>query len=346
MRLDVCLTGSFDKSPAKMRLSEKDRRIIAWIEFRPFATADEIARALRMKSHQVAYALRRLLDAKVIKLAPIIDLWRLGYQDIGIFFSLLPSTGEKRQKAVKALLQLPGLAWLGSFLGQYEFGAVVFCKHPGELRSFLTDFEKRFGTLISTWTVAPRVSFTAFNRGYLNGTPAQVAFTFSYSAADQLTVRNQEMETLKALANRDISSFRDLAREIGVPNSTFEERKSSLQARGIVKGFHYVVDSNALKAHAIKLLLTIHGKSGLLHDSLLAFAGKFGGITEIVEVFGRWDFEVTVELFEMRNLPDLIGGLHLATKGQISNIEILTHVEDLHFSLCPIGLSQEFQVRR
>lgn len=318
-----------------MRLSERERTIIGYVETRPFATASAIAKALKMRPHQVSYAFRSLVERGVLRLAPVINIWRLGFHDIGVFFSLLPCTKAKRDKLIRSFIEVQGLAWLGSLVGQFEYGAVFMCRHPAEIHSRLADFEDEFGPLIASWSVAPRTSFVGLNRGYLTGKPSEACITFSYSATDQLIISDTDVRTLEMLANKHYTSFRELARSAGVSYSTFDERKSSLQRRGVVTGFVYLVESEALEVHAVRLLLTSSNKSHGLHLALLNFAKEAGNILEVARTLGRWDYEILVELSNLQLLSDVIGGLHRATNGCITNIEVLTHAQDLHFSLYP-----------
>ena len=61
-----------------MRLSDKELAVLASAEFRAQDPIENLRKDAGLKDHTVRYALRRLLERKVIHPTPFINLHRLG----------------------------------------------------------------------------------------------------------------------------------------------------------------------------------------------------------------------------------------------------------------------------
>ena len=118
-----------------MKLNEKEAKILASVEWAADKQLSEIAKETGYQEHTVRYYLRRMEEAGVIERVPFMDLSSLGYQYVGIFFSIgLPP--EKVPDALKSLTALPEVVWLAELGGDYQFGLGLCVQHVSHVQNF------------------------------------------------------------------------------------------------------------------------------------------------------------------------------------------------------------------
>ena len=88
-----------------MRLSIKERQIVALAALAADSSATEIAKKLRLPLHQIHYLVKKLTEAGIIRKVWVIDTFRLGFTRYNIFFSLNSVQQKTRASIVRSLAE-------------------------------------------------------------------------------------------------------------------------------------------------------------------------------------------------------------------------------------------------
>ena len=113
-----------------MRTSERQRRILAAFYHQANKPVAAVAKQLDCQPHTVRREVENLTAAGLMRRQAFIDVYRLGYVQYELYFSL----GAQRESAVKSFLKKladsPRVAWIGQFSGRFQYVLTVCCRAP------------------------------------------------------------------------------------------------------------------------------------------------------------------------------------------------------------------------
>jgi DNA-binding Lrp family transcriptional regulator len=120
-----------------MKLTEKEATVLASVELRADAPMTVLRKESGLREHTIRYALRSLIQRKVITPIPFINLHRLGLTVYSLFFTV---GGEKRgahDALIRSIIATPQVLWVGEFGGEYQYGVGVAARRLSDLTIFL-----------------------------------------------------------------------------------------------------------------------------------------------------------------------------------------------------------------
>ena len=117
-------------------LSDVERHIIVAWNLCADISVREIAKRADMREHRVRRALENLVRNGVIVPSFLIDNYRLGFADYGIFFAPSPESSAMRSRFEESFLSHPRIYWLARLSGAFQYGATFLARRPHEVVDF------------------------------------------------------------------------------------------------------------------------------------------------------------------------------------------------------------------
>ena len=308
-----------------MKLSDKEANVLAAVELRADAPMALLRKESGLREHTVRYALRSLIERKVITPLPFINLHRLGLTIYSIFFTV---GGEKRgshDALIRSLIAEPVVLWVGEFGGEYQYGVGVAAKRLSDLTVFLDALSKKHGAIFHDKAISVQISSTVFPRRYLSArkmTTKPITVTFDQREPVQLDVLDQKV--LSALTSYGNLSHRQLALMIQVPLSTVELRIKKLKEHGVIAGEIYNVDAAKFEMESFKLLVYTKGLDSTLTGKLADFCRTQPNITTLIDCIGSWGYEINAEVRRPEELSRIIQQIYEHFGNSIHTIKTLT----------------------
>ena len=102
---------------------------------------------------------------------------------------------------------------------------------------------------------------------------------------------------LSALTADGTMSGHQLARLLGLPQSTVDYRLKKLKSAGIIVGSYYAVKGERLGITSYLCLVSTKGISAAFREKALAFCAQHPEIVLMIESVGSWDFEFSIDAF-------------------------------------------------
>lgn len=318
-------------------LNSREQRILARIEFCPETPAHVIAKATRLKTPTVSYTMRRLHERGIIRQRGFVNPCRLGFTDVAMYFSLIDQAQKQREKLIRKIIAHDHVLYLGSVLGDYHYVLNFMCRSLSEIPQFMRETFGGQGDLFSDKLIAPRVSLTQFARKYLDAAaPVAEPLVLSGCGAPA-EIDEIDHRLLTEVANRGFDSFRQLAAAVGVPFSTVERRLQALRAKGVLPGYYYEIDTDAIGIHTFRLLVMKKGICSSTRARLHEFCAKHPLVTYLIESIGAWDFEIIIETFDPRNVTSLVEELYGTCGMRIASVRTLSEVRSHKCTLYPFS---------
>lgn len=297
----------------------------------------DVAKRIGAREHTVRYVLDRLKSRGIIVgRAPFINLYRLGYTDYTLFFSLASRREKPRDRMVEELLKTTSVSWVGKVGGEFQYGAAVCARSIGEAMEVFHALSDRVGCAFLDKALSLRVTFTAYGRKYL-APKVKISPLAARTAGHAAAIDDVDHRILSALSRNPELSWRDLSAGIGVPLSTVLRRAKQLEAEGVIQGYIYRLSSAALGMQQYRLLIYTRGMSLALSTALREFAERHPQVIHFIECMGAWDYELGVEVKHAENVTEIAQQIYDRYGTEIGNIRLLQIFRHLKYSSYPFA---------
>jgi len=308
-----------------MKLTEKEATVLASVELRADAPIALLRKESGLREHTIRYALRSLIQRKVINPIPFINLHRLGLTVYSIFFTV---GGEKRgahDALIRTLIATPQVLWVGEFGGEYQYGVGVAARRLSDLTVFLDAISKKHGAIFHDKAISVQISSTVYPRRYLSSRKMSAKpITVTFDRNEPTRIDAVDEKILSALTTYGTLSHRQMALAIQVPLSTVELRIRKLKEQGVIAGEIYSVDAAKFEMESFKLLVYTKGLDSALTLRIDEYCRAQPNVTTLIDCIGSWGYEINVEVRRPEELSRIIQQLYEYFGNSIHTIKTLT----------------------
>ncbi len=326
---------SISKLCIVMTFSTFERAVLGEIEFDARVTNQQVAKRLGVRVERVSRCRQRLTESGRIRVRAFIDAMALGYINVKLFFSLRSGASTAHKKLLDALDQEPGVAWIGSYAGDYRYGLAYLCRNPLELNDLLDRVGDRFPDLFSAKTLLIRKSFVSYSRPWESRTTrARRSLGLRYVASPHEFDR-LDQRILHQLGSHPFTSFRDLAKKLGETASTVTRRVERLEAENVIVGYYYALDPAELGLEIYRLLLDFSSLTSERRKKVYQFVEQHMQGVYVIESLGVWDFELGFETARSRDMSIIVSDLYAEFGDSLQDVKILTELEELQLDFFP-----------
>ena len=306
-----------------MKLSERDKEIVVYVQHRADLSVREISRAVGYSEPFVRRSLQRLINGKILVRRAYIDLYRLGFAKHAFFFSLSVTKASARRDILAYLQRHPRVAYVAEVGGDFRFKADICTRTQSELREFLLTFSEKFGDILRDKAFVQileqiEVGVKCICERKFPVHPLPMGVSHETAATDETDHR-----ILALLSEIESQSFSDLARAAGLPLATFQYRIEALRRKKILIGFRYVVNGKTLDLGDYFHLVYVKGLREEIRERLFAFCKDHPDVRYFVPCIGAWDFEIGSNSKSAEAAVELADRLFEAGGDSISRIQSL-----------------------
>ena len=318
-----------------MRLTENETKVLSVLHMEANAPAAFVEKRTGLPNHTINYCLRSLHERELITRVPFIDLSKLGYMNYGILAAISSEDRKTRDRFRRFLIESPGVSFVSELGGEYQYWFAYETKSMTDVRDFLDSLEPRFGPILVHKAIAARIQFLDFRLSYALGNSCRVKSISWRDEPGSLVLDKQDHQILKAISVADMKSNREVARELGLANSTFESRLRRLRERKILIGYRYLLNTVALGVQHFAILLFTKGSGSQFRERLKQFAFDHPNIRFLVQSIGGWDYELGVETFDSRIMSAVTEDIYEQFGTDLISIKVLPVFQYLKIQLYP-----------
>lgn len=290
-----------------MNLTEQQRKVLGALELEADRGLDVVARELNMQHSNVQKVLAGLVAKNVIDgKTAIIDLTRLGLIEYGFMLSVDVKVDSQLEEALKYLLKQAAVSWIAEVGGAYEIMFNVVAGHPRDVALFFDRLTKQFPTLIRRKLGFVRTERLRYWRNYLLNRPRKGPGFHLGANPSLVNIDEKDRQLLASLSRMKHQSFRELAAEIDMPIATYLRRLKVLQQTGLLLGFGFRINLEALGIEQYRILLSASGDSAEWYRRLQKFCLQTGRIKLLTRTIGNVDFDLEVDVTSGREIKKLL----------------------------------------
>lgn len=278
-----------------MVISAQEAKILARTELNADLSIPDLEQATGLRAHTIRYALQKLENKQIIRKVPFVDMYPLGYQDFGLYFSLAALQSKEKQEFLNTLSRSPLITFLLELGGDYQYCVGMYARHVSEFIELLDKLSEISSHLFFDKSFTVRVSMSRFQRKYLDPTAAVQELSFGNTRHPEIIDALDE-KILLALTQHGEDSQRDLSRRLGIPFSTINQRLQILTHKKIFYGMTYAIDSTKIGLQSFQILIYAKGLSHAFQNNLYAYAKQHPAVVYFVRCIGSWDFEIGIDV--------------------------------------------------
>ena len=277
------------------RLSELERRLVVSWNLCADLSVREIAKRADIREHRVRHALENLINRGLVTPMYLIDNYRLGYSDYGIFFSPSAETSDLRVKFEKSLEDHPRVVWVARLSGSFQYGATFLGKQPHELVDFFARMQPLSLGAYAQKTIRIGVETTWFSPNYLAPEVKERNSVSITTREGAPFLSDSDKKILVAMTENPKSSVAQLSKVAGLNASSLAYRIEKLRNDKIVRGRMYSVANHLLGIFMYRIMIVDCGLTSAQRNQLYAMCAACPNVVAYVVCTGSWDFEIRFE---------------------------------------------------
>lgn len=325
------VSGADNFHRLKRELTESERRVLAAIHRNPLAETPVVSGLLKLAPHVVRHTIESLRRQGVIGYpVPFVDVSALGYTEYAFFVMISNPPGAEFDQAITTQsLLVEGVSLVAQTSGPYNFVIIIYAKSAAEAHHRFEKLSDRFACRIVKKTVSTRITYRLFGYRYFGaGLPGEYPVRhFGLNSSGLIhQIDSVDTKILILMGQGEGGSRRELARKLGIANSTVDHRIRRLERLEIIQGYEYLFSPGTLGKKKYRFLLGAELRGGQTFAKLLALAERDPRIVVLNECLGDWEFELIIHLGEGESVTEFSDHLAKQLAGAVRSIHTITNV--------------------
>lgn len=280
-----------------MKLSSAQAKSIVAAQLNADLPISKLRVKVGVKEHTIRYALDRAREQGIIERRHFINLFKLGFLQHEVFFALSSEERGAREALLAQLKRSDSISWIGRLGGDYQYGINICSRDVTHMVAFFNALSASHGKNILEKTLSLRVSLTYFGNRYLAPQLKHTPPLRYHNTPGKVSIDRTDHRILTAITTNGDLSGHQIARELGIPQSTVDYRLKKLKSDGVIVGTYYAVNGSKVGILSFLCLIVTRGMSATFREKALEFSSKHPEIVLMIESIGSWDFEFVIDAF-------------------------------------------------
>ena len=279
------------------KLTATEKTVLSLIQRERATPLAQIAKRFAIKESSLRYSVKKLLDEEIIIPFTFIDPVALGFHQYTIYFSLASIPRARKKALLKFLKRSPRLAFLCELGGEYQYVACIHVSEIDEAWSYCQFLSTEFNDCIRKKEYAIHARFHLYPMRHFSDSYSP-ASPFSWGPKENSSeIDPTDHKILYGISQRPSATTRDLARSLGMPNSSLDYRIKKLEEAGVIRGYGYRVNHQALGLQTFRLLINARGPDAELRNSIHRYCRTAPEVHVLIETIGAHDYTIVVAVW-------------------------------------------------
>jgi DNA-binding Lrp family transcriptional regulator len=267
----------------------------------------EVAKLTGYSQSIVRHTIDKLRERKILNRQVYMDVYRLGLSYSTLFFSLMPTSKKETNRLVHYLKNSPRVSYFVALGGDFDFCVDICVRETLELLDFMQELSGEFGALFNTKAHQALLSLTDYPVDVVGGgRKCKKTLGFGLSNQKRVVVDQIDHELLSLLSKNPEMESREVAKTLGISNSTLYYRVQRLEKTGVICGYRYLADVSAFGLQSFVHCVYLRGVSKKLRNLLIEFCENTPCITYHLECAGTWDFEFGSSVYTAHEVMSVV----------------------------------------
>lgn len=287
------------------KLDVKDLKLLKELDLEPGIATSRLAKRAGVSQQVADYRLRNLIKSGTIKaVVSWVDMGRLGYTLFRAHVRFKTASKEKKQEFENYVFKNYKCFFIGSVGGRWDQYFDLFAETPSVFQEKINEIVERFREDIQEYETFIILRIHVFNYKYLQEGTEPTVFVFE-EAAGKEKVDAIDSKILTILKENSRMPYLQIASDVKLSRNSVKGRIKKLHQRKIIAGDRMILNPSLMGKESYKVLLKLKNDEKE-KQSLIRFARQHKNIVYVLELMGRYDFDLEIEIGDREKLQDLL----------------------------------------
>ena len=313
-----------------MQLDLKDRKILAELDLNARETYQTIGRKVGLSKETTINRIKNLEKREIIqRYTTLVNFGKLGFTGYVVYNRFQNITKTTKEELIKYISNIPENYWIAIVGGKFDLVFGLMCKNIIQFNKLYYDILNKFGNYLDDSTIGIRTELRQHKRSYLINEKEKEFIAPSFGGEQKIeTIDNLDQEILSELSNSSRVPTVNLAKKLHKPVSTIAFRIKQLEKREIIQGYTTYIKTQNFGMQSYRLLLYLQNINEKTRNQLFEYVNSNPKTILAIENVGVWNFEITLEVKDHKELQEEMEKIRNKFKTIIKNIEFLIMFED------------------
>jgi len=284
-----------------INLKEKDKELLYELDKDCRQSLNQLAKKLKSKKTVIAYRIKRLENAGIIKgYYTLINSFLLGSGSYRIYLNFQNLSPKIEQEIIDYFIKDKSIYFIASVEGRFDLVVCKWVKKIEEICLFFKDLMQKYRQYIQSYLITP-YEYDLFGSEYLT---KKLKFEkrkeWKFSAGKVSKVDKLDLEILRQLSYNAKASIVEIGEKVNVIPNTAKYRMKKLKEVGIIKAFRADINFNLLGYKWFKVDIWLNNYEK--YENILKFIKTNSNTFVIGRSVGLADIEAE---FHYRNTEEL-----------------------------------------
>lgn len=298
-----------------IRLDAKDRKLLYELDCNSRISFAELGKRLKMTPEAVRYRFQRLQDHKVLTSCfAVIDSGMIGFTQYKLFLKFQSVSPEEIKQIVQVARASKMALRVLQFDGPYDLDIVCKVTSIEEFDRFVTSLVGQFSTFVRKRSVAVNVWARYLPRSYMVGRDRSKYFDRGYGAATGASAVDETdrfilgmlAENSRVSATEISEAMEKSASVTALSSFAIGKRIEKLERLKVITGYSLTIRNEPLGQTMFKVLLYMNALSESDSRRFVSYCLRHRHVVHIMKTLGEWDYELDVELQDVRELHSFL----------------------------------------
>jgi len=324
---------------APTKLDELDYQILWHLDFDARNSLTEIGSRVGISKQSLKYRIDRLKELNVLQNSyAIIDIHRLGLFTFRVYYRFSGVDKKTEAMILQQFIESESTLWVVSIEGIWDLEVVFVARNFIHFNQIFKELEFRIGKYIRRYNISSSPVSYQMRRDYLIS-PVRKEFVAAYYGFEPSGIQRDDVDyaLLTELSTDCLQTNDELARKTGISNTAVARRIQSLEEDKIIRAYRHALNLEALGRTYVKALLYLTNLNAKTEKEIYNFCSKKSFVAYFTEVVGDWQLEVETEVYDARELSDLMKELRAAFPENVYDYQILRIEKEHKLNYLPTG---------
>lgn len=311
-----------------MEHEERENKVLSVIQLHGDSSVTEIARRTGLRQKSVRDTLSRLLEKKAIHRVVMIDMGRLGFTHYLVYLRQITGSEEVYRRFREKLELERQVTAVLALAGSYDLVVNIMAHSPSHFARIWRALRSAPDTPEFEQLITVRPSYHLFGRRFPEYEKRVPSDCLSYTSPEEKMVEVPESD-LNLLSHYSLlPSVREVARAMGMRESTVSYRINRLKEQGIILRVIYMMygrEHEWTTRHLLHVRLHTEG----LEERLYRFCRDRPSVMFLSTSVGPWEYEIQVSSRDRGEADRVKRTLYELFPEEIKSIQSALQVETI-----------------
>ncbi len=293
-------------------MDKLDWKILQVLDWHARFPISKIAKIVHSNKDVVAYRIKKLEeDNIIIRYYPVIDMYKIGYHTIRLYFDL-EEISEEQEKAFVTFLDKEihaGLIFRMDY--PYRYGIFLWVKTIYDIEAILEKIKKKLGKALIKYDHSMICTLRQYPKDYLFEKKHHESAR-SLEPTEKVLFDKIDFAILKELAKNARATTVQIAKALKIPQTTVSAKIKSLEKKKIIQGYRAEINFIALGFMNYFFEIYLDNNENL--KQIEAWANAHKNTVWLQKIIGMCDIEIEVEVRNRVELEAILNELRAKFK--------------------------------